>query len=110
MIANAPFVEAAKNETFNVGSDTPSTVNQLAQVVADAFEVEPGIEHMEARNEVEFAWADHSKSRDAFGNHPETTLADGIRKMAEWAKKTGPRSSSSFDDIEVERNLPPSWR
>lgn len=110
LIARAPFVEAARNETFNAGSDTPATVNQLAIEVAEAFDADPEIESLAARNEVEFAWADHSKVKAAFGDHPETSLRDGISAMARWARVVGPRSSKDFGDIEVTKNLPPSWR
>lgn len=109
-IARSPWVPAAANQVFNVGSDTPSTVNQLATAICDAFEVEPNLEHHEARHEVEFAWSDHSKAQAVFGETPETSLSEGIRRMAEWAKAAGPRSSSDFDNIEIERKLPRSWQ
>ena len=110
VIASSPFVEAAANEIFNVGADTPWTVNDLAVEIAKSFGVEPKLEHHEARHEVEFAWADHSKCRRVFGELPETALADGIQKMADWAKQFGPRASTQFDNIEIERKLPASWR
>ena len=109
-IARSPWIAAAANQVFNVGSDTPTTVNELASVIAAAFGLEPHIQHLQARHEVEFAWSDHSKSRDVFGDVPETPLADGIKRMADWAKAAGPRESQPFDEIEVERHLPPSWR
>jgi UDP-glucose 4-epimerase len=110
IIASAPFVEAAANEVFNVGADRPWTVNDLTFEVGRAFDVEPKVDYQETRREVEFAWADHTKCRQVFGNRPETSLADGIRRTAAWAKKTGPRPGTPFDNIEVERNLPVSWR
>lgn len=110
LIASSPFVDGATNEVFNVGADVPWTVNDLAVEVAKAFQVEPVIDHQEARHEVEFAWADHSKCHRVFGEHPETSLEDGIDRMAAWAKQTGPRSSNTFDNIEIERKLPAGWR
>ena len=110
LIASAPFVTQAANEVFNVGAETPWTVNDLATEVSRAFDIEPKVDHQPARHEVEFAWADHSKSREVFGDLPETTLAEGIRRTAEWAKQVGPRSSAAFDNIEVQRQLPPGWR
>ena len=38
------------------------------------------------------------------------SLEEGIGKMAEWAKKAGPRQSDYFENIEIERNMPPSWK
>ncbi|MFK8111666.1 MAG: NAD-dependent epimerase/dehydratase family protein [Rubripirellula sp.] len=110
LIAKSPLVDQARNEVFNIGADIPSTVNELALEIGKAFSVDPEMEHHEARHEVEFAWADHSKARRVFGQRAETSLMDGVQRMAEWAKQTGPRASEPFDDIEIERNLPASWR
>jgi hypothetical protein len=30
--------------------------------------------------------------------------------MAAWARRVGPRASTRFDEIEVMKNLPPSWK
>ena len=109
-IAAAPFVAAAKNQTINIGSDTPTTVNELASVIAGAFAVPLQIEHLAARDEVEFAWADHSLCRAVFGSRRETSLVAGIHKMAEWVREVGPRASRPFRNIEITKNLPESWR
>jgi hypothetical protein len=37
------------------------------------------------------------------------SLADGIGLMAEWVKRHGARQSGIFENIEVARNMPPSW-
>jgi hypothetical protein len=29
--------------------------------------------------------------------------------MAQWVKEYGSRESSIFDDIEIPKNMPPSW-
>jgi UDP-glucose 4-epimerase len=109
-IAHAPFVEASRNEVFNVGADQPVSVNDLAKTVAEAFRTSPAIDYLPAREEVVAAWADHSRFRDVFQPGDEVSLADGIRRMAEWAKAVGPRSSTEFSNIEVTRNLPDSWK
>jgi hypothetical protein len=36
-------------------------------------------------------------------------LAEGVAKMAAWAKKTGARQGKLFEGIEVRKNLPLSW-
>ena len=40
---------AAFNQTFNVGADESTTVNELAALVAKAMGKEPCIRHLEAR-------------------------------------------------------------
>jgi UDP-glucose 4-epimerase len=109
IIARSIETPAAYNQTFNVGADTSYTVNELARVVAAAMGVEPQIEYLEARNEVNHAYSSHDKVRRIFGAQPPVELAEGIARMAAWAKKMGVRQSGTFDEIEIARNLPPSW-
>lgn len=106
----APFEAAANAEAFNVGASLPVSVKELAQIVAEEFGVSPEIDLQPARNEVHMAWSDHSKCERVFGAAPETALREGISRMAAWARTVGARSSRTFDEIEIERNLPQSWR
>jgi UDP-glucose 4-epimerase len=109
-IARAPFVPKSRNEVFNVGADQPVSVNELARTVAEAFGVSPVLDYLPAREEVVAAWADHSRFRNVFQPGAEISLADGIGRMAAWAKEVGPRSSTTFSNIEVTKNLPESWK
>ncbi len=36
-------------------------------------------------------------------------LKMGLERMAKWVKQFGARESKPFDNIEIEKNLPPSW-
>lgn len=110
MIARSAFTPEAYGEVFNVGADKPYTVNELAKLVMDAMGMRGEVKHLDARNEVVFAFSDHSKAARVFGQVRETTLEEGLARMAPWAKATGARSSSAFGNIEVTINLPPSWR
>jgi len=110
IMARSAETPAAYGEVFNVGADTPYTVNQLATAVMSAMDLRSELKHLPARNEVVFAFSDHSKVERIFGEQPETTLAEGLARMAPWAKATGARKSSSFGNIEIEQGLPPSWR
>ncbi|MFZ0964143.1 MAG: NAD-dependent epimerase/dehydratase family protein [Terriglobia bacterium] len=109
IIAASVGFPAARNQVFNVGADTPNTVNDLARIVAEAMGRECRVRHLEARNEVRVAFADHSKAEAVFGKHGKTPLEAGIRAMADWVKAHGARESSVFENIEVRKNLPPSW-
>jgi len=109
LIARSIDVPDARNEVFNVGADEATTVNELAHLVARAMGVEPRIRHLEARKEVQHAVADHSKLERVFGYRAKWTLDAGLERMAAWAKRVGPREPSRRSDIEVGRNLPPSW-
>ena len=109
LIADAIGVPAAFNQTFNVGADESTTVNELAALVANAMGKEPRITHLEARKEVLHAVADHSRVEEVFGYRAGWTLERGLRQMAEWALGVGPREPSRRADVEVSRNLPRSW-
>jgi UDP-glucose 4-epimerase len=109
VIAESVNVPAAHNEIFNVGADTPYTVNFLAKVVADAMGMGYNVTHLPPRNEVVEAYSDHSKVERVFGKHAVTTLDQGVSRMAEWVKRHGARESSLFEAVEIEHNMPPSW-
>jgi UDP-glucose 4-epimerase len=110
LIAQAPFVSEAYNETFNVGADTPHTVLSLAREVAAAFGVAAQIEHLPARKEVVHAFSDHRKARETFQPPPSVDLRDGIGRMAAWAKMQPLLTPAPFANIEVRKGLPPSWQ
>ena len=110
-IAAAPFTPGARGEVFNVGADTPYSINQLADVIRTAMGVpDHPVVHLDARNEVVHAYADHSKTERVFGAREPTPLEEGVRRMVEWAREHGPRKTQPFGAIEVERGLPDSWR
>lgn len=109
-IAKCVDVPVAYNEVFNIGADQPYTVNELAQVVCSHFNVEANINYLAARNEVLHAYADHAKAHRVFGAPTGIDLAEGIKKMAEWAKVVGARKSKEFDNIEISEKLPDGWQ
>jgi UDP-glucose 4-epimerase len=110
IIARSVENPAAWNQVFNVGADTPYTVLELAQVVARAFGVEPRVVHLPPRQEVLHAWSDHSKVASCFGRRPCLDLAGGVGRMAAWARDVGPTDPVLFGELEISKNLPPSWQ
>ncbi|MGB5872734.1 MAG: NAD-dependent epimerase/dehydratase family protein [Bacteroidota bacterium] len=109
VIAHSPRTPEAYNQVFNIGADDVFTVNALAEAVCREFDVQPSITHLTARKEVVHAYSDHSKVQRVFGKQSITPLSEGIHTMAEWVKKVGARTSKRFDNVEVMKNLPPSW-
>lgn len=110
IMADCVNVPAAYGEVFNIGADQPYTVKELATAVMKAMGATGELHHVEARNEVVHAWSDHSKAKRVFGERPVTSLDEGLRRMAEWAKRTGARESQEFGHIEIEEKLPPFWK
>lgn len=97
------------NQIFNVGAETPYTVNDLARTVALAMGVEPQIKHLPARNEVKYAYSSHAKVQKFFGTPHLVSLEEGVNKMAAWVKDHGARKSQKFENVEVTKNFPVAW-
>lgn len=110
VIARAPDVPSAFGHAFNVGADVATTLNELALEVAEAMGLPPEIRHLQARKEVLHALADHSKVARFFDYRARHDLKQGLARMASWAKAVGHRKPTTFENIEVLRDLPPSWR
>lgn len=110
IIANSVQIPEAQNQVFNVGADTPYSVNDLAIQVAKAMGVKPEIEYLEARKETLHAYCTHEKAHQYFGGlFSHVSLEDGLKKMAKWAKETGALPGQIFERVEIEKNMPPSW-
>jgi UDP-glucose 4-epimerase len=110
VIARSVEVPDAANQIFNIGADKPYTVIELAQEVARAFDVEPTIRHLAARNEVVHAFSAHDKLATVFGPQTNIPLAEGVRRMAAWAREHGARRGQVFSAVEVLENMPSSWK
>jgi UDP-glucose 4-epimerase len=109
-IAHAPDTPGARGEVFNVGADTPYSINTLADVVRRAMGVpDHPVRHLPSRNEVVDAFSDHSKVRGVFGDSGSTSLEDGVERMVSWARTAGAREPSRFSAIEIRKNLPSIW-
>lgn len=108
-IANSINIPEAYNNIFNIGADIPYTVLEVAEYVGRAFNIQPSIDFLPARHEVVHAFSDHTKVKNVFNIKSKVELFDGIKRMSDWAKKQGPRETSKFANIEIKKNLPPSW-
>ena len=109
-IARSPLNPKAINGTFNLGSDDACDVNHLADLVAAALGLPANKTYLPARNEVHVAYADHARAAAVFPEITHTPLAEGLATMAAWARGAKLAPSRSFEPIEIEAGLPPSWR
>ena len=110
VIAAAAENANACGHAFNVGADRAYSVNQLVAGVGQAMNLKPKVTHLEARKEVVHAYSTHDKVRKFFKCPSETSLQDGLNRMAVWARNAGARQGTPFTGIEIERGLPPSWK
>jgi UDP-glucose 4-epimerase len=112
-IAKAPLLTSARNQVFNVGADRPYTLNELATGVAKAMGVKADIRHLPPRNEVLNAVSEHSKLKCFYEPEREpVSLEAGLQTMAAWVQELNKKNAFTpviFSDIEIARNMPPSW-
>jgi UDP-glucose 4-epimerase len=110
VIADSIQRPEAYDQIFNIGADHPVTINELGETVSRAMGAPFRPQYLPPRFEVTHAHASHAKARAVLGCQDRVTLEDGVRAMAAWVKQVGARESRRFGALEIERNLPPSWR
>ncbi|MFZ5552664.1 MAG: NAD-dependent epimerase/dehydratase family protein [Bacteroidota bacterium] len=108
-LASCTTNEKSWNKIFNIGADKEYTVKELAAEVMQSMGITGEVRHLDPRNEVKHAYADHTLSKSVFGEYNSTSLKEGLKKMAAWAKNEGVKKSSRFSDIEITEKLPPVW-
>jgi UDP-glucose 4-epimerase len=109
-IARSINIAETENEVFNIGADQPYTVLELAKALAEVMGIENSLEFLPARCEVKHAYSDHEKFKRVFKINSSVALKDGLRRMVAWAKEKGPMEAKKFKNIEIDKNIPPSWR
>ena len=110
VIAQAPFTPQAFNQVFNVGADTPYTVNELAKKVAQAMGVSAQVTYLQERREVKHAFSIHKRLQEVFGYTAKISLETGLHRMARWARSVGAKRSKLFEHVEIMKNMPQNWR
>jgi UDP-glucose 4-epimerase len=103
LIARSPWVEGARNRTFNVGSDDAVRVIDLAREVSGALGIPVNVRHLPARPEVMHAVSDHALAREVFGVHSTLALTEGLRGMAAWARALEMAPRKPFEGLEIGR-------
>jgi UDP-glucose 4-epimerase len=109
-IARSAEMSSAKNQIYNIGADKPYSVLELAEIVKEAMNEKIKLKFLPARKEVVNAYSDHQKMKKHFKIKKTVGLEEGIKEMVEWAKKMGPKDAKKFGNIEITRNMPPSWK
>lgn len=109
LMADAAQTQACHGTVLNVGSDEVHSVADVARQVSRALGVPERLSFLPARHEAEHAYATHDRIRTLLGRGAETTFAEGLERMADWARTQPPQPPSWCPPIEVARGLPPSW-
>jgi UDP-glucose 4-epimerase len=108
-LARAAETPGARNRVFNIGADQAVSVLEVARVLQGIAQSDSPILHLEPRHEVVHAFSTHQAIEEVFGGRPSTSLEEGLRRTFEWAKSQKLRGFANPCEIEVPRNLPPSW-
>ncbi len=109
-IARTVEIPEASGQIFNVGSDKPVSVDELAELVMKVMGKKVPVTHVRAREEVKHAYCSHEKFRKIFGINAAVPLEEGLNRMAAWVKSIGARPATGFNEIEIRKNLPESWK
>lgn len=103
VIARTPVVCASANEA--IAANTPYTILELAQEIGAARGVQPAIEHV-----LVDAFCNRAKVRQAFDAPQPIGVATGPGRMAACVREHHMCDLVKFaSEIEIDRNLPPSW-
>ncbi|MBE0670105.1 MAG: NAD-dependent epimerase/dehydratase family protein [Anaerolineales bacterium] len=109
-IANSVNINRAYNETINIGSDKPYSINYIAKVILNEFNAKERIEYLPERFEVLHAYANQERSNSIFGKRKEVEIEEGISLMAGWIKKHSRLEKIRyFKNIEIINKLPAIW-
>lgn len=100
----------ALDQVFNLGAERAVTINELGELVSRAMGVPFRPRYLPARFEVPHVQPSHEKARALLGYQDRIGLDEGLRTMAAWARRTGVPPRSERQPLEIDRNLPPSWR
>ena len=85
----AALESGLRGETFHIGTGVETSINELTQMIVDAF---PGrsvdIEHRPVRaGEILRNYSDITKAREMLAYDPKVELADGLRSTKDWFTK-----------------------
>lgn len=77
--------ESPAQGSYQLGSGTPTTVNQLLELMRNVTGLELEVLYQDFRaGEVRDTWCEIEKARASFGFDPGTKLEDGLRHTWEW--------------------------
>lgn len=101
------------NKIYNIGGISPITLNEAAELVIKAMDVENkvSISHLPPRpNETKIAYCTFQKSVDELGYKEDKDLLLCLKEMASWAKSLGPQPWTT-DKLELwNEKAPLVWR
>ncbi len=109
IIAKSVLNKDAYDRVFNVGSDHHLSILDLAEKVQRMLGSNAGIEFLPKRHEAREAYSHHRNLCKVFGPLAKVDLDLGLERMAAWARTLEFRAQRRVAQVEIAKNLPPSW-
>jgi UDP-glucose 4-epimerase len=92
-------VQSPVQGAYQLGSGTPTTVNQLLELMRAVTGLDLEVAYQEFRaGEVRDTWCNIDKARASFGFEPATGLEDGLRRTWEWFRAEPTRRKADADE------------
>lgn len=83
--ANIKALNYGDNETLNISTNIPVSVNELYSMMKDILEIEYDAEHVGGRaGDIRYSCLDNSKAMKILGWKPKYSLKDGLRKTIDY--------------------------
>lgn len=80
--------EGAKHRTYNVGSGQGTSIRQVVEAIEEALDIKVNVRYQQARKaDVPVNYLDISRYESEFGKLMPVSLAEGIRRTAEFMKE-----------------------
>lgn len=117
-MVKAAFTPKCEGKIINVGSDTPVTLKELANIVLEEFFGSPKIPLKfkptnlpDRPQEVKYAYCSHEEAKKLLNFQPRTDLKTGLREMIIWAKELGPQPFTYLSQLDLDNKLmPKTWK
>lgn len=112
------FLDTCNGEVINIGPKEEYSINELSDIILKTFfpdgdvprQLKPTYVPLRPQ-EVKEAYCTNDKAEKLLGYKTTVTLEEGVRKMAQWAKKKGPQKFKYLKNgVELEtKDLPKTW-
>lgn len=109
LIVKAMTADLARNQIFNVGGDTPVTINEMVLALESALGISAQVVHHPTRYEVKYAFSSHDKANALLGRGEPLSFNVGLKRMADWAKTFDFSKTTKLPPIELWDKLPEKW-
>jgi len=103
--ANRLAIESSASDVaVNIGSGTPTTINEVAETLTDLYgksdELAPEIANDYRQGDIRHCYADPETAADELGFEAEVSFEDGMQELVEWGREQD--AEDHFEDAHEE--------